>query len=327
MSESENETSQRSTSLPREVYARRRMLLGLSIVAGLMAVIFAVQALTSDSGPRSTSLASDQGELTPSTPQDPALSTTMSPESTTISPESTTISPESTTMSPEFTTTTTLVIEGPPRVSIYGDSLAAGFGGLLKSMLDQQGITTFLATKGSSGLSQPGFFDWPNHLNVWVPQENAGVVVIGLGANDGQDVYVDEISYSTNDPEWSLEYERRVSELVTLVTSQGRSLVWVGTPDVKAKGFRANLGILRTATKNAIDAARANGADVVYLDTWNLFLGLDGNYSQYVIDPSDAKRKKSRDSDGFHLSLAGNKILAAAITAEIDAAFERRAAQ
>ena len=146
MSESENETSQRSTSLPREVYARRRMLLGLSIVAGLMAVIFAVQALTSDSGPRSTSLASDQGELTPSTPQDPALSTTMSPESTTMSPEST-------TMSPESTTTTTLVIEGPPRVSIYGDSLAAGFGGLLKSMLDQQGITTFLATKGSSGLS------------------------------------------------------------------------------------------------------------------------------------------------------------------------------
>ena len=320
MSESENETSQRSTSLPREVYARRRMLLGLSIVAGLMAVIFAVQALTSDSGPRSTSLASDQGELTPSTPQDPALSTTMSPESTTMSPEST-------TMSPESTTTTTLVIEGPPRVSIYGDSLAAGFGGLLKSMLDQQGITTFLATKGSSGLSQPGFFDWPNHLNVWVPQENAGVVVIGLGANDGQDVYVNELSYSTNDPEWSIEYGRRVTELVTLVTSQGRTLVWVGTPDVKAKAFRANLGILRTATKNAIDAARANGADAVYLDTWNLFLGLDGNFSPYVIDPSDGKRKKSRYSDGFHLSLAGNKILAAAIANEVNAAFERRAAQ
>jgi hypothetical protein len=230
-------------------------------------------------------------------------------------------------MSPEITTTTTLAINGPPRVSIYGDSLAAGFGGLLKSILDRQGVTTFLATHGSSGLSQPGFFDWPNHLNVWVPQENAGVVVIGLGANDGQDVYVDEISYSTNDPEWSIEYGRRVTELVTLVTSQGRSLVWVGTPDVKAKAFRANLGILRTATKNAIDTARANGADVVYLDTWNLFLGLDGNYSQFVIDPSDGERKKSRDGDGFHLSLVGNKILAAAITAEVDEAFERQAAQ
>ena len=111
------------------------------------------------------------------------------------------------------------------------------------------------------------------------------------------------------------------------MTSQGRTLIWVGTPDVKAKGFRANLEILRTATKNAIDAARANGADVVYLDTWNLFLGLDGNYSQFVIDPSDGERKKSRDGDGFHLSLVGNKILAAAITAEVDEAFERQAAQ
>lgn len=308
MSESENESSQRSISLPREEYARRRVLVGLGIVAGLMAIVFVVQAVSSGSGPSDARSSIDENVLTQtSATQAIGLVTTLPPDTT--------------------STTTTVVIEGPPRVSIYGDSLAAGFGGLLKSMLDQQGITTFLATKGSSGLSQPGFFDWPNHLNVWVPQENAGVVVIGLGANDGQDVYVDEISYSTNDPEWSIEYGRRVTEIVTLVTSQGRTLVWVGTPDVKAKGFRSNLGILRTATKNAIDAARANGADVVYLDTWNLFLGLDGNYSQYVIDPSDAKRKKSRDSDGFHLSLAGNKILAAAITAEIDAAFERRAAQ
>ena len=306
MSESENETYQRSTNLDQEVDTRRRVLVGLCFVAVLMACVFVVQALSSDSAPRLASLANNQGELTQSTPQAPALSTTISPE---------------------FTTTSTLVNEGPPRVSVYGDSLAVGFGNVLKSMLEQQGFTTSLATKTSSGLSQPGFFDWPNHLNVWVPQDNAGVVVIGLGANDGQDMYVDEMPYSTNDPEWSLEYERRVAELVTLVTSQGRTLVWVGTPDVEAKTFRANLGILRIATKNAIDTARANGTDVVYLDTWNLFLGFDGNYSPYVIDPSDGERKKSRYGDGFHLSVAGNKILAAAITNEVNAAFERRAAQ
>ena len=306
MSESEKETSPRPTPLPREVYVRRRMLVGLGVTAVLMAVIFAVQAVSSDSRPSDARSSVEENGITP----------------TSVAPEVGLV-----TTLPSEITATTIEIQGPPRVSIYGDSLAAGFGGLLKSTLDQQGITTFLATKGSSGLSQPGFFDWPNHLNVWVPEENAGVVVIGLGANDGQDLFVNEISYSTTDPEWSLEYERRVTELVTLVTSQGRTLIWVGTPDVKAKGFRANLEILRTATKNAIDAARANGADVVYLDTWNLFLGLDGNFSPYVIDPSDGKRKKSRYSDGFHLSLAGNKILAAAITNEVNAAFERRAAR
>jgi len=310
MSGSENETSQQPNSLPSEVYARRRMMVGLGVVAVLMAVVFAVQAAGSDSG--SSVARSSDGEkkvIDTSTTQEIGATTTTPLEASTTS------------------TTTTVVIEGPPRVSIYGDSLASGFGGLLKSTLDRQGVTTFLATHGSSGLSQPGFFDWPNHLNVWVPQEDAGVVVIGLGANDGQDVYVDGVSHSTNDPEWSVEYQRRVTELVTLVTSQGRSLVWVGTPDGKPKGFRANLTTIRTATKKAIDAVRATGADAVYLDTWNIFLGLDGNYSQYVIDPNDGERKKSRDSDGFHLSLAGNKILAAAITAEVDAAFERRAAQ
>ena len=306
MSESENETSPRLTPLPREVYVRRRMLVGLGAAAVLMAVIFAVQAVSSDSRPSDARASVEENGITP----------------TSVAPEVGLV-----TTLPTEMTATTIEIQGPPRVSIYGDSLAAGFGDLLKSNLDRQGITTFLATKGSSGLSQPGFFDWPNHLNVWVPQENAGVVVIGLGANDGQDVKVDGVSYSPQDPEWSVEYERRVTELVTVVTKEGRSLVWVGTPDGKGKAFRANLATLRTATKNAIDAARANGTDVVYLDTWSLFLGLDGNYSQYVIDPSDGERKKSRDGDGFHLSLIGNKILAAAITAEVDAAFERQAAQ
>ena len=306
MSESENETSSGLAPLPREVYVRRRMLVGLGVVAVFMAVVFAVQAVSTDSRPSEALSSVEENELTP---------TSLSPELGLVS-----------TVASEMTATT-IEIQGPPRVSIYGDSLAAGFGDLLKSNLDRQGITTFLATKGSSGLSQPGFFDWPNHLNVWVPQENADVIVIGLGANDGQDVKVDGVSYSPQDPEWSIEYERRVTELVTVVTSEGRSLVWVGTPDGKGKAFRANLAILRTATKNAIDAARANGTDVVYLDTWSLFLGIDGNYSQYVIDPSDGERKKSRDGNGFHLSLIGNKILAAAITAEVDAAFERQAAQ
>jgi hypothetical protein len=306
MSESENETSSGLAPLPREVYVRRRMLVGLGAAAVMMAVIFAVQAVSSDSRPSDARASVEENGITP----------------TSVAPEVGLV-----TTLPSEMTASTIEIQGPPRVSIYGDSLAAGFGDLLKSNLDRQGITTFLATKGSSGLSQPGFFDWPNHLNVWVPQENAGVVVIGLGANDGQDVKVDGVSYSPQDPEWSVEYERRVTELVAVVTTEGRSLVWVGTPDGKGKAFRANLATLRTATKNAIDAARANGTDVVYLDTWSLFLGLDGNYSQYVIDPSDGERKKSRDSDGFHLSLIGNKILAAAITAEVDAAFERQAAQ
>lgn len=306
MSESENETSSGLAPLPREVYVRRRMLVGLGVVAVFMAVVFAVQAVSTDSRPSDTRSSVEENGITP----------------TSVAPEVGLV-----TTLPSEMTATTIEIQGPPRVSIYGDSLAAGFGDLLKSNLDRQGVTTFLATKGSSGLSQPGFFDWPNHLNVWVPQENADVIVIGLGANDGQDVKVDGVSYSPEDPEWSIEYERRVTELVTVVTSEGRSLVWVGTPDGKGKAFRANLAILRTATKNAIDAARANGTDVVYLDTWSLFLGLDGNYSQYVIDPSDGERKKSRDGDGFHLSLVGNKILAAAINDAVDAAFERRAAQ
>ena len=51
MSESENETSLGLTPLPREEYVRRRMLVGLGVVAVFMAVVLAVQAVSSDSRP------------------------------------------------------------------------------------------------------------------------------------------------------------------------------------------------------------------------------------------------------------------------------------
>jgi hypothetical protein len=82
MNESESEIHQRSTDLDQEIYTRRRILVGLCCVALLMVCVFAVQALSPDSAPRSTSPANDQGELTPSTPQDPLLTTTVSPEIT-----------------------------------------------------------------------------------------------------------------------------------------------------------------------------------------------------------------------------------------------------
>ena len=189
MNESENQTQHGSARLSPDIYRRRQMLVGLVAVSILMVVILTIQALGSDSSGVSGS-------------KDPAqIETTTNPLTNEVA-SATTIT---------ASTSTILVIKGPPRVSIYGDSLTAGFGGILKSTLDREGKTTFLATKGSSGLSQPRFFDWPNHLNVWVPQENADVVVIGLGANDGQDVYVNDVSYSTNDPEWAVEYQRRVA--------------------------------------------------------------------------------------------------------------------
>ena len=167
MSESENEIKSHSTRLPSNIYRRRQTLAGLGVVAILMAVILTIQALTSDTGQVSGSQGSEQVENT----HNQSATDVVVPLSIVAA-----------------STTTTLVIDGPPRVSIYGDSLADGFGGILKSTLDRQGVTTYLATKGSSGLSQPRFFDWPNHLNVWVPQENADVIVIGLVGERGREV-------------------------------------------------------------------------------------------------------------------------------------------
>ena len=181
---------------------------------------------------------------------------------------------------------------GAPKVQIYGDSMATGYGTALEQYAKDAGYQADLATKGSSGLTRPEFFDWPNHLNVWLNNDGARLVVFGVGANDAQPITVNDQKFDVTTPEWSVEYSRRVREVIDMVTSRGKFLVWVGTPDAKEEGFRNKLSILRDATRAAVDAAVAEGVPVRYYDTWSQFVG-----------PNE------RGDDGFHLNQRASRVL------------------
>ena len=200
------------------------------------------------------------------------------------------------------TTSTTLFVSptlppptyapGAPKIQIYGDSLATGYGTALEQYAQDVGYQADMATRGSSGLTRPEFFDWPNHLNVWLNNDGARLVVFGVGANDAQPITVDGQKFDVTSPEWSTEYSRRVREMIDLVSSRGKQLIWVGTPDAKEEGFRNKLSILRDATRAAVDAAAADGIEVRYYDTWSQFVG-----------PNE------RGDDGFHLNQKASRVL------------------
>ena len=90
------------------------------------------------------------------------------------------------------------------------------------------------------------------------------------------------------------------------LSSEGRTLVWVGIPNAKSGSFRDRLEILQQVTKDEA----AQRPDVRYVDTWNRFVGASGGYADYIIDPRDRKGKLVRADDGFHLNQTGAEILA-----------------
>ena len=290
-----------------------RRLGALAVVgAALVAAVWGVGALLGGSGEDDDTVTSGTTASTTETSDDPHAAAPTAEESTTTD---TTVA-ETTTTVAETTTERT----GPPsssepaRVLVVGDSDAGTFGPYLERLLDATNIVaTELDYKVSSGLARPDFFDWPAALDEKIPGYDPEIVVVTFGGNDSQGLSEpgDELVWVVGDPignekEWSAEYERRVAEVLDILTVDDRQVIWVGIPNDDNSDVTEKLAIQNDAVKAALE----DYPEVTFIDTWNRFSGRDGNWAEFVIDPRDGEGKDVRADDGFHLNEAGAEILA-----------------
>ncbi len=222
----------------------------------------------------------------------------------------------------------------PALVLIAGDSDAGTFGPYLDTLMGDTGVVrTQLDYKVSSGLARPDFFDWPNHFREIVPQVNPDIVVVTFGGNDPQGLtdgvkadgspnfIVGEPS-GEGDEEWRAEYGRRVGDVMDYLSSEGRTLVWVGIPNDDSADVTLRLRV----QDEVVRAEAAKRPQVKFVDTWARFSGREGGWAEFVIDPRDNQAKDVRAEDGFHLNTPGAEILALDIADVIVADLRARGA-
>lgn len=189
----------------------------------------------------------------------------------------------------------------PLRVIISGDSMTEAFGKYLRAELIETGMVDAVHDfRYSSGLARPDFFDWPTHLEAALREQDPDVVVMMIGANDGQNMTVDGKPVSFGTDEWRAEYTRRVGRAMDIATGEGRRVYWVGLPIARPTSYAEKSRMLNEVYR----AQAATRPGVVYIDTWSLFSGPDGVYSAYLKDASGAT-KLMRSEDGIHFSVAG----------------------
>jgi len=206
-----------------------------------------------------------------------------------------------------------LTVDAPLRLWIAGDSLAYSVGnGLGKRAAATGVIAPVYESRVSSGLSSPGFFDWPRRVSEELPRLNPEIVVFVMGTNDWmvpQPTPVD----ATGVPSWKTTYAKQVQTMVDALTAGGRTLFWVGPPvlrDVKQEaGAKAVAAVIEDVVSKSPSA--------VFVDAHDLLDGDDGTYST-VIDV-DGKKVTVRAGDGVHLTPDGGDYLGDAIFDKIDA--------
>lgn len=154
--------------------------------------------------------------------------------------------------------------------------------------------------KISSGLVRSDFFDWPAYLAAEMARYDPDVVVFMVGANDANQVRSEE------------EYAARVGAVMDLLSRPGRTVVWVGQPNMGRPDLAASVPRL-----NAIFQAQAAARPwVLYLDAWALTSGPDGRYTAVLPDENGVPRVMRTD-DGVHFTPAGGRLLALAVIAAL----------
>jgi hypothetical protein len=217
------------------------------------------------------------------------------------------------TTAPAPTELRTPTASDPLRLWVVGDSQAQTLGGALTEQAGASGVMTAgTHFEISSGLVRPDFYDWPGALADDVAAHDPEVVVVFLGANDGQGIVLPDGTpvQTVADPRWAVEYQRRVGGVMDSLKADGRLVVWVGQPPMRGADFD---GIMRHVNA-AYVAEAASRPWVVYVDPATIVGGPGGAFADVVTDPA-GNPTQVRSTDGIHLSRAGADLVSAQVLA------------
>ena len=198
------------------------------------------------------------------------------------------------------------------RLWIAGDSLVVVPGeSLLRAGASNRAIERTAEVDGriASGLERPDVFNWFEHVRAVTKKDKPRAAVLMFGGNDDHGFMTGLPEGKALDgfgnPLWTVEYRRRVADIMDTVTRGGAFLVWIGLPITSDPDQTARFDTINAIVQT--EAAKRPGA-VSYLDTYFYFAGKDGGYAQYVRDASGALLRM-RAADGVHFErAAGDRI-------------------
>lgn len=193
----------------------------------------------------------------------------------------------------------------PLRLWVGGDSLAGSLGPSLGAIAGATGVVQpYFDSRVSSGLSSPGFFDWPTHATVEMATINPEIVAFIIGANDWG---------SVSGEKWKTAYADEVDGMMKTLIGPGRTVYWIGSPTLKDDKMDAAV-----AEVNAVTAEVATRhPEVHYIDAHKMFSDADGTFA-FDLPDENGKVVTMRAGDGVHLTMDGADYLARAVYKFVD---------
>jgi hypothetical protein len=191
-------------------------------------------------------------------------------------------------------------------VVLAGDSMmAVGLSStLLREAPKHKDLVLVKAFKSGTGLARPEVFDWQAEYPAMLAGAKPDVVVVAIGANDGQGFVDGGVTYPFGTAGWKAIYQARVEAYLQMLEADGATVVWLALPPMKSDAYDA-----RAAVVNQIDYAVVKASPrAVWFSTAGLLGDAKGKFQDY--GQVHGATARLRQEDGIHLSDAGAALVA-----------------
>jgi uncharacterized protein len=192
-------------------------------------------------------------------------------------------------------------------VALVGDSMmAVGLSStLLREAPKYPDLVMDKAFKSGTGLARPEVFNWQTEYPAMLGDAHPDVVVVAIGANDGQGFVEDGVTYPFGSAGWVRIYRARVEAFLGMLEADGATVVWMGLPPMKSDAYDARIAVV-----NRIDYEVVSGSSQAI---WYSTAGLvgDGNGRFQDFGEVRGETARLRQQDGIHLSDDGAVLVVA----------------
>ena len=211
------------------------------------------------------------------------------------------------------------------RIWIAGDSLVIEPG---YAIVRAAGASPAMEPVGTvdgrvaTGLTRPDVFNWFDEIRRQVKELHPKVVVLAFGGNDDK-AYMTGLPDGTSIGDfggwaWRKEYGRRVGGVMDTINRAGAFVIWIGLPQTRSAEQTQRFDVVNAVAEKQ---ARKRAGRAAYVDTYTMFAGDDGGYTQYLPDGS-GQLEKVRADDGVHFERTGGDMIARVVLKELNKEFD-----
>lgn len=194
---------------------------------------------------------------------------------------------------------------GAVRLAIFGDSLAVDLAkGLDRHYADDPNLAIIDQGVGDTGFVRIDVLDWREKIAEQIAADSFDIAVLLVGINDRQKMRLEGESYGSLTPEWTVEYQARVSAVVSALRAANKPTIWVGLPPMSKSTYDKTMSGISEIQRLA---AFSGGAE--FLDIYERFADEEGKFTSYGPD-LNGKSVRMRRDDGIHFTTAGADKLA-----------------